>query len=115
MSKLTERACAPCSKGTPSLNDQQREELGREVSDWTVVGGRRIRREYRFKTYMDGVRWVPLIGQIADSEDHHPDIHVLYKKVLVELWTHTVDGLSENDYIVAAKFDQAYGSYEGKK
>lgn len=115
MSKLIDRACAPCPKGTPSLSEQQQDELGREVPEWTVVDGARIRREYRFKTYMDCVTWVPLIGQIADSENHHPDIHVFYRRVLVELWTHTVNGLSENDYIVAAKFDQVYESYEGKK
>lgn len=115
MSTLRERTCAPCAKGTPCLTERQQEELGREVPDWVVVDGVRICREYRFKTYMDCVKWVPLIGQIADSENHHPDIHVFYRRVLVELWTHTVDGLSENDYIVAAKFDQAYESYEGKK
>jgi len=64
---------------------------------------------------MDGARWVPLIGELADSEDHHPDLHLFYKKVVVELWTHTVNGLSENDFILAAKFDKAYESYSGKK
>ena len=64
---------------------------------------------------MDGARWVPLIGEIADSEDHHPDLHLFFKKVVVELWTHTVNGLSENDFILAAKFDRAYDSYPGKK
>ena len=76
MSTLREKTCAPCAKGTPSLTERQQEELGREVPDWVVVDGVRIRREYRFKTYMDGVKWVPRIGQISDSEDHHPDIHV---------------------------------------
>jgi 4a-hydroxytetrahydrobiopterin dehydratase len=115
MTKLTERKCVPCQKGAPALSEQQQRELGREVPEWVVVEGARIRREYRFKTYMDGVRWVQLIGQAADGEDHHPDIHVFYRKVLVELWTHTVNGLSENDYIVAAKFDQLYDSFEGRK
>jgi len=115
MTTLIERKCMPCQKGAPALTEQQRSELGREVPGWAVVEDTRIRREYRFKTYMDGVKWVQLIGAVADAEDHHPDIHVFYRKVLVELWTHTVNGLSENDYIVAAKFDQLYESFEGRK
>jgi len=112
---LVERRCAACAPGTPALSPEQRAELGKEVPAWSVVDGVKIRREYRFKTYMDGARWVPLIGELADSEDHHPDLHLFYKKVVVELWTHTVNGLSENDFILAAKFDKAYESYSGKK
>ncbi len=115
MTKLQDRRCAACAPGTPPLSPEQREELAKEVPAWSVMDGTKIRREYRFKTYMDGARWVPLIGEIADSEDHHPDLHVFFKKVVIELWTHTVNGLSDNDFIVAAKFDQAYESYPGKK
>jgi 4a-hydroxytetrahydrobiopterin dehydratase len=115
MSRLVDRACQPCPKGTPALTEEKRSELGREVPEWVVVDGERIRREYRFKAYMDGVGWTQLIGKAADAEDHHPDIHVLYRKVIVELWTHTVNGLSENDYILAAKFDQIYNGFEGKR
>jgi 4a-hydroxytetrahydrobiopterin dehydratase len=114
MTKLIEKKCATCTPATPPLSTEQQQELGRQIPHWIVVDGTRIRREYRFKTYLDGARWVPRIGEIADSEDHHPDIQVLYQKVLVELWTHTIHGLSENDYIVAAKFDQEYDSYEGR-
>lgn len=115
MSKLVEKRCAACAPGTPALSKEQQGMLGAEVPAWTVVDGARIRREYKFKTYMDGVNWVQLIGRAADLDDHHPDIHVFYRKVLVELWTHTVNGLSENDYILAAKFDQIYDSFEGKR
>jgi 4a-hydroxytetrahydrobiopterin dehydratase len=115
MSKLTERRCAACAPGTPPLSEEQRGVLGAEVPAWAVVDGARIKREYKFKTYMDGIHWVQLIGQAADADDHHPDIHVFYRKVLVELWTHTVNGLSENDYILAAKFDQIYDSFDGKR
>jgi 4a-hydroxytetrahydrobiopterin dehydratase len=115
VSRLVDRRCSACAPGTPALRDEQREVLGKEVPAWSVVDGTRIRREYRFKTYLDGARWVPLVGEIADSEDHHPDLHLFFKKVVIELWTHTVNGLSENDYIVAAKFDQAYEVYPGKR
>jgi len=112
---LVERRCAACAPGTPALSPEQLEELCKEVPAWSIVDGVKIRREYRFKTYMDGARWVPIIAEIADNDDHHPDLHVFFKKVVVELWTHTVNGLSENDFIVAAKFDRAYDSYPGKK
>jgi 4a-hydroxytetrahydrobiopterin dehydratase len=114
MSLLQNRKCVPLSKGTPPLSLDVIGELGSQVPDWKVVDGKKITREYTFKTYMDGARWVPLIGAIADSEDHHPDVHLFYRKVRVELWTHTVNGLSENDYILAAKFDTAYDVWPGK-
>lgn len=75
----------------------------------------KLRREYKFKTYMDGVSWVQSAGQISDQEDHHPDIHIFYRRVVVEVWTHTVNGLSENDYILAAKLDLHYDSFPGKR
>ncbi len=115
MARLLDRRCAACAPGTPPLTPEQCSELGKEVPAWSVVDGTRIRREYRFKTYTDGARWVPIVGEIADSDDHHPDLHLFFKKVVIELWTHTVNGLSENDYIVAAKFDQAYEEYPGKR
>ena len=77
--------------------------------------GSKLRREYKFKTYMDGVSWILLAGDISDQEDHHPDLHVFFRRVVVEVWTHTVNGLSENDYILAAKLDHSYHSYPGKR
>ena len=116
MSELIAKRCTACAPGTPPLSLSAMEELGRHVANWGVVeDGKKIRREYRFKTYMDGANWVPLIGAVADAEDHHPDILVLYRKVIVELWTHTVNGLSENDYILAAKFDAHFEQYPGKR
>jgi 4a-hydroxytetrahydrobiopterin dehydratase len=115
MTKLVERRCAACTPETSPLSQAQQAELGKEVPEWRVIEGARIVREYAFKSYIDGARWVPLVGEIADTEDHHPDIRVLYGKVLIEFWTHTINGLSENDYILAAKFDQAYSSYSGKQ
>jgi 4a-hydroxytetrahydrobiopterin dehydratase len=64
---------------------------------------------------MDGVAWVQQAGAISDQEDHHPDIHIFYRRVVLDLWTHTVNGLSENDYILAAKLDQSYNSFPGKR
>jgi 4a-hydroxytetrahydrobiopterin dehydratase len=115
MEGLAGKNCVPYPKGSAALSDGDRDTLGRVIPAWSIIDGVRLRREYRFKTYLDGVQWVQLIGKVADEQDHHPDIHVLYRKVLVELWTHTVNGLSENDFIVAAKFDQLYEAFDGRK
>ncbi len=115
MATLVTKRCVNCAPGTPALSSEQQGELGREVPEWRNVDGVRIQREYRFKTYMDGVSWTVQAGAIADGDDHHPDILIRYRKVLVELWTHTVNGLSENDYILAAKLDACYDAFPGKK
>jgi 4a-hydroxytetrahydrobiopterin dehydratase len=109
MTKLSERKCARCKPGTPPLSEAQQAELGREIPGWTNEAGKKIRREFTFPTYATGVSWVSKIAALADAEAHHPDIHIYYRKVVVESWTHTVNGLSENDYILAAKLDAAYG------
>lgn len=115
MSNLTSKRCAQCQPGTPPLSEDQRNEFGRDVPEWKVIEGTKLQREYTFKTYMDGVAWVQSAGAISDSEDHHPDIHIFYRRVVLDLWTHTVNGLSENDYILAAKLDQSYDSFPGKR
>ena len=115
MATLVTKRCANRAPGTPALSPEQQDELAREIPDWKNVDGTRIQREYRFKTYMDGVSWVVQAGAIADGDDHHPDILIRYRKVLVDLWTHTANGLSENDYILAAKLDESYNACPGKK
>lgn len=118
MTELYARHCSPYAPGTPGLTPQECSALGSEVPEWRVVQPEisdaalppvlRLQREYRFKSYLAGVEWVRTIAQVAEHEDHHPDILIRYKRVRVELWTHTVKGLSENDFILAAKFDRAY-------
>ena len=115
MGLLVAKRCVNCAPGSAALGLEQQRELGSEVPEWTNVEGTRIQREYRFKTYMDGVAWVQQAAAISDREDHHPDMLVRYRKVLVEVWTHTVNGLSENDYILAAKLDASYDAFPGKK
>jgi 4a-hydroxytetrahydrobiopterin dehydratase len=118
MTELYTRHCSPCAPGSPSLSPQQCATFRAEVPEWQILSPEsshtapapapRLQREYRFRSYLAGVEWVRTIAQLADQEDHHPDILLRYKRVRVELWTHTVRGLSENDFILAAKFDQAY-------
>lgn len=115
MNSLLERRCVACAPGSAALSVSEQLELGREVPDWENLEGSKIRREFRFKTYLDGIAWTQEAGKLVDSEDHHPDLRILYRKVIVELWTHTVKGLSANDFIVAAKLDQLFESFPGKR
>jgi len=87
--------------------DQVRKHLA-TLKDWQLTAdGQRIRREWRVKDFLTGLDFFSRIGRIAEEEDHHPDLHLVgYRNVTVELWTHAINGLSENDFTRAAKIDQ---------
>ena len=108
MSGLVDRKCKDCKPGSPALTDAEQQELSREIPEWKNIEGKKIQREFKFPSYAAAIDWVQKIAKIADAENHHPDLHIFYRKVVVEFWTHTVKGLSENDYILAAKFDAAF-------
>lgn len=111
MAKLSEQKCVPCEGGTPPLESARVAELAKQVDPaWAVVPetaseAMRIRRNFKFKNFVEAMKFVNHVAEIAESEGHHPDLHIFYNKVLIELWTHAVSGLSENDFILAAKID----------
>ena len=84
-------------------SDEVRESL-QKVPGW-LLDGKKIKREYVFKDFVEAMRFVDQVAVLAEAEGHHPDLHIHWNRVLVELWTHSVDGLSENDFIVAAKIN----------
>jgi 4a-hydroxytetrahydrobiopterin dehydratase len=106
--ELTARKCRSCEGGVPPLTPDQVRDLLRQVPDWKLsTDGKRIRREWRVKDFVTGLDFFNRIGELAEAEDHHPDLHLVgYRNVAVELWTHAIDGLSENDFILAAKIDR---------
>lgn len=105
---LNQRHCVPCTGGMPPLTEVDEDRYFKELSGWEMVreGTHKIRKEKKFKKYLEGIDFVSAVGKLADTEDHHPDLHVFYKKVVVELSTHAVGGLSVNDFILAAKIDR---------
>ncbi len=104
---LSKKKCIPCEGKTPPLTKEKITELRKEISgDWSVLDYRKLRKEYPFVDYKQTMDFVNKAAAIAEEEGHHPVMHVYYSKVEVELWTHAIDGLSENDFIMAAKFDK---------
>ncbi len=101
---LLHKKCVPCEEGSPPLAARAIARLRAELSgDWIVEGDKKLIREFTFRDFMEAMTFVNKVAQIAEDEGHHPDIHIFYNKVRIELWTHAVNGLSENDFILAAK------------
>lgn len=105
--ELTRKKCAPCEGGvTPYTPEEAKSQLS-SMPDWSLsTDGHRIRREWTVKNFMAGIDFFNKIAALAESEGHHPDLHLVgYRNVAVEIWTHAIGGLSENDFILAAKID----------
>lgn len=104
--KLSEKKCVACEGGVAPLQGKELRTYLEEVENWELVEGKKIKKEFVFKNFKEALAFVHKVGEIAEEEGHHPDIHLVsYKKVIIELWTHAIGGLSENDFIVAAKID----------
>ncbi len=106
MSELTQKKCVPCEGGVPSLDKATVERLLTQVSGWSLQG-KWITKEFKFKNFVLAMKFVDRVADIAEQEGHHPDIHIHYNLVRFDIWTHAIDGLSENDFILAAKIDAA--------
>ncbi|MDP2676225.1 MAG: 4a-hydroxytetrahydrobiopterin dehydratase [bacterium] len=107
MDDLTQKKCVPCEGGTPPLKKENIEEFHRQVPGWAVADNhRKISRDFKFKDFKEALAFVNKVGDIAETEGHHPDILIhSWNKVSIELWTHAIGGLSDNDFIMAAKID----------
>jgi 4a-hydroxytetrahydrobiopterin dehydratase len=106
VSELSKKKCVPCEGGTKPLPLTEAARLLTEVPGWSLQDeSKAIRREFRFGTFLDAMEFVSQVADIAEIEDHHPDIHIFYNRVRLDLSTHAIKGLSENDFIVAAKIN----------
>lgn len=109
---LVERHCVVCKPGTPTLGRGEIDRLLAELDGWTVEQGDghlRLARTVRFKGFLPGVRLIDEIAPIAEEEGHHPDLQLTYGALKVVLWTHAAGGLTENDFVMAAKIDRLTG------
>lgn len=104
---LTKQHCVPCEGGTAPLAGKDLELLVKSVRDWKLDQNAKISKEFKFKNFIEAMKFVNQIAEIAEKEGHHPDISISYNRVRLELTTHAIGGLSQNDFILAAKIDEA--------
>ncbi len=103
---LLKKKCVPCEGGAMPLDMNQAKRYLDEVPGWALsTDGKKISKEFKFQDFIGAINFVERVADVAEMENHHPDIHVYYNKVVLELWTHASGGLSENDFIVADKVD----------
>jgi 4a-hydroxytetrahydrobiopterin dehydratase len=106
--QLTQKACAPCEGGVPPLSREEAQAFLQSVPGWTITPeGRRIRREWVARNFKAAIDFFNRVAALAEQEGHHPDLHLVgYRHVAIEIGTHAIDGLSENDFILAAKINR---------
>ena len=104
---LTSKHCVPCEGGVPALTADEIAPLLTQLDGWSVHGVKKLTRTYTFPDFVQALAFVNRAGAIAEEEGHHPDLFLTWGKVGVELTTHAIGGLSENDFILAAKLDRA--------
>jgi 4a-hydroxytetrahydrobiopterin dehydratase len=106
--ELTHKKCVPCEGGVPKYSREEAEAQIKGLSGWRLSpDGQRIRKDWTVKNFMAAIKFFNAVADLAEDEGHHPDLHLEgYRKVWIELWTHAIGGLSENDFILAAKIDE---------
>lgn len=113
MSNLTEQACEACSSDAPKLSPAEQNELLQQLPSWTLVernGEEQLERLFKLKNFAEALAFANRVGELAESENHHPAILVEYGKVTVNWWTHKIGGLHRNDFIMAARTDALHES-----
>jgi len=107
MSDLAQKDCIPCKGGVPPLKGEQLQKLQQQLgAGWRVVQEHHLEKEYPFKNFRDALAYTNRVGELAEKNNHHPDIYLSWGKVKITLWTHKIDGLTESDFVMAAKIEQ---------
>lgn len=106
MADLATKTCVPCRGGVPPLKGQPLADLARQVQGWRVADEHHIERDYTFPDFRAALAFVNRIGELAEEQGHHPDLYLAWGKVGVKIWTHKINGLTESDFIMAAKIDK---------
>jgi 4a-hydroxytetrahydrobiopterin dehydratase len=107
MKNLAEKECTACKAGTPPLAGHELNTLTAQLGgEWHVAAGHHLEREFKFKNFRDALAFTNRVGELAEKINHHPDIYLAWGKVRLTLWTHSIDGLTESDFIFAAKVNK---------
>lgn len=110
--ELAKKKCVPCEGGMLPMNKEEAERYLQFLPGWSLINNS-IEKEFKFKRYAEGLDYAIQVGRIAEEQNHHPDILIKYKKVNIILTTHAIGGLSENDFIMAAKYEELYSKMIG--
>jgi 4a-hydroxytetrahydrobiopterin dehydratase len=111
VSDLASKRCVPCKGGVPPLRGAELQALHAQLgSAWEVVGDHHLEREYRFRDFREALAFVNRVGEMAEEQNHHPDLFLTWGRVRVTVWTHKIDGLTESDFVFAAKCDRLAGA-----
>ncbi|MGI8990744.1 MAG: 4a-hydroxytetrahydrobiopterin dehydratase [Bryobacteraceae bacterium] len=105
---LAEKHCIPCKGGVPPLKGGELRHFAAQLPEWKVVDEHRIAKTFAFPDFQKALDFVNRAGAIAESEGHHPDLNLSWGRVAVTIYTHKIDGLTESDFILAAKIDEVY-------
>ena len=107
MTDLAKKTCIPCRGGVPPLKGTQLEYLQDKLkNDWKIIKEHHLEKEYSFKNFKEALDFTVRVGELAENQDHHPDIFLAWGKVKLTIWTHKIDGLTESDFVFAAKADK---------
>ena len=107
MSDLAKKTCIPCKGGVPPLKGTKLDALLEKlINDWAIIKEHHLEKEYSFKNFKEALSFTIKIGELAENQGHHPDIFLAWGKVKLTIWTHKIDGLTESDFIFAAKADK---------
>jgi 4a-hydroxytetrahydrobiopterin dehydratase len=106
MSDLASKTCVPCRGGVPPLKGSQLAELAAQVPQWQIVNEHHLTRNFAFPDFREALDFVNRVGAIAEEQGHHPDILLTWGSAEITIWTHKIDGLTESDFILAAKIDK---------
>ena len=109
-SELAEKECVPCKGGVPPLQGTALRNLQEKLDDgWQVVDEHHLEKTYKFKNFREALDFTMRVGELAEAQGHHPDIYLAWGKVKLTVWTHKIDGLTESDFIFAAKVERLRG------
>jgi 4a-hydroxytetrahydrobiopterin dehydratase len=110
ISDLATKSCVPCRGGVPPLKGEELAALEKQVDDWNVIEGHHLAKTFTFPDFREALKFVNRVGELAEEQGHHPDLFLAWGKVAITIWTHKVNGLTESDFIMAAKIDQLHKS-----
>ena len=107
MNELAQKECVPCKGGVPPLKGQELKDIHAKLGhDWKVVNEHHLEKEYKFKNFREALAFTNQVGELAEKYNHHPDIYLAWGKVKTAIWTHKIDGLTESDFVMAAKLEE---------